>query len=108
MGLNVQWRGKDLTPGVDLLVTFARFANVGVKLSCLPCYVDDTYPFRKLHPHSIEEGLRRNPGVVATAMHCVNAVPYVCAAAPGLLTYLEMPLVAGRAATHLHRSVRQP
>jgi hypothetical protein len=53
--------------------------------------------FRKLHPDSIEGGLERNRGIVATAMHCVNAVPYVCAAEPGLLTYLEMPLVAGRA-----------
>jgi hypothetical protein len=54
--------------------------------------------FKKLHPVSIEAGLERNPGIVATAMHCVNAIPYVCAAEPGLLTYLEMPLVAGRAA----------
>jgi hypothetical protein len=30
-------------------------------------------------------------------MHCVNAVPYVCAAEPGVLTYLDLPLVAGRA-----------
>jgi len=59
--------------------------------------------FKKLHPHSIEEGLERNPGIVATALHCVNAVPYVCAADPGLLTYLEMPLVAGRARADLHR-----
>jgi hypothetical protein len=54
--------------------------------------------FRKLHPASVEAGLARNPGIVATAMHCVNAVPYVCEAEPGLRTYLEMPLVAGRAA----------
>jgi 2,4-diaminopentanoate dehydrogenase len=60
--------------------------------------------FKELHPVSIEAGLRRNPGVVATAMHCVNAVPYVVAAAPGLLTYLDVPPYAGRAATHLHRS----
>ncbi len=53
--------------------------------------------FKKLHPESIEAGLARNPGIVATAMHCVNAVPYVCAAEPGLKTYLELPLVAGRA-----------
>ena len=52
----------------------------------------------------IEEGLRRNPGIVATAMHCVNAVPYVCAAEPGLLTYLDLPLVSGRAAAALGRS----
>ena len=60
--------------------------------------------FKKLHPVSVEAGLARNPGVVATAMHCVSAVPYVCAAEPGLLTYLDMPLVAGRAAPHLGRT----
>jgi hypothetical protein len=60
--------------------------------------------FKKLHPETIEAGLVRNPGIVATAMHCVNAIPYVCAAGPGLLTYLEMPLVAGRAAPSLNRS----
>jgi hypothetical protein len=59
--------------------------------------------FKKLHPQSIEAGLARNPGVVATAMHCVNAIPYVCAARPGLLTYLDLPLVAGRAAPGLRR-----
>jgi hypothetical protein len=53
--------------------------------------------FKGCHPHSIEEGLVRNPGIVATAMHCVNAVPYVCAAPPGLVTYLDLPPVAGRA-----------
>jgi hypothetical protein len=60
--------------------------------------------FKKLHPVSIEAGLARNPGIVATALHCVNAVPYVCAARPGLLTYLDLPLVAGRAAPGLHRT----
>ena len=62
--------------------------------------------FKKLHPETVEAGLVRNPGVVATAMHCVNAIPYVCRAEPGLLTYLEMPLVAGRAAPGLHRDRR--
>jgi hypothetical protein len=57
--------------------------------------------FRKLHPESVESGLARNPGIVATAMHLVNSVPYVCEAEPGLLSYLEMPLVAGRAAANL-------
>ncbi len=62
--------------------------------------------FKKLHPESIEAGLRRNPGIVATAMHLVNAVPYVCEAEPGLKTYLDLPLVAGRAAPGIKR-VRQ-
>jgi 2,4-diaminopentanoate dehydrogenase len=62
--------------------------------------------FKKLHPETVEAGLVRNPGIVATALHCVNAIPYVCRAEPGLLTYLDLPLVAGRAALGLHRSRR--
>ena len=50
MGLNVQWKGKDLGPGIDVLVKFARMKNVGVKASCLPCYVAEPYPFSTLHP----------------------------------------------------------
>jgi hypothetical protein len=54
--------------------------------------------FHGWHPASLEEGLKRNRGIVATAMHCVNSVPYVCAAEPGIRTYLDLPLIAGRAA----------
>jgi hypothetical protein len=54
--------------------------------------------FHGLHPGSLAEGLARNRGIVATAMHCVNSVPYVCAAEPGIKTYLDLPLIAGRAA----------
>ncbi len=53
--------------------------------------------FQGAHPPSIQAGLERNDGIVATAMHCVNSVPYVCAARPGLVTYLDLPPVAGRA-----------
>ncbi|QXC59613.1 hypothetical protein KSP35_14610 [Aquihabitans sp. G128] len=59
--------------------------------------------FHGLHPESIAAGLARNPGIVATALHAVNAIPYVCAAEPGVQTYLDLPLVAGRAAPHLLR-----
>lgn len=50
MGLNVQWKGKDLGPGVDVVLGFARMPNVAVKASCLPCYVDEPYPYAALHP----------------------------------------------------------
>jgi len=50
MGLNIQWKGKNLAPGMDLLLRFARLDNVGVKVSCLPCYVDEPYPYPTLHP----------------------------------------------------------
>lgn len=40
---------------------------------------------------------QRNPGMVATANHCVSAIPYVCRARSGMLSYLDLPLMAGRA-----------
>ena len=52
--------------------------------------------FHGLHPESLAAGVERNAGIVATAMHCVNAIPYVCAAEPGIRTYLDLPLIAGR------------
>jgi len=52
--------------------------------------------FHGLHPESLAAGIERNAGIVVTAMHCVNAIPYVCAAEPGIRTYLDLPLIAGR------------
>lgn len=40
-------------------------------------------------------------GVVGTAAHCVNSIPAVCAAAPGIATYLDLPLISGKAAPNL-------
>lgn len=40
-------------------------------------------------------------GVVGTAAHCVNSVPAVCAAQPGILTMLELPPISGKAAPGL-------
>ncbi len=53
--------------------------------------------FRGLQPPFETADLDRNPGIVATAMHCVNSIPYVCAAPPGIRTYLDLPLISGRA-----------
>ncbi|SEF82506.1 hypothetical protein SAMN04489712_102172 [Thermomonospora echinospora] len=38
-------------------------------------------------------------GISAAAAHAVNAVPAVCEAEPGIRTYLDLPMIAGRAAT---------
>lgn len=58
----------------------------------------DTFvTIRGWQPKTVAEGLVRNSGVVATAMHVVNSIPYVVAADPGIKTYLDLPLVAGRA-----------
>lgn len=43
-----------------------------------------------------EHGDHAVGGVVLTATRLVNAIPAVCAAAPGLLSALDLPLVTGR------------
>jgi predicted TIM-barrel fold metal-dependent hydrolase len=50
MGLNSVLRGKSLVPSVDNVVKLARHKNIAVKVSALPCYVDEAYPFPTLHP----------------------------------------------------------
>lgn len=55
--------------------------------------------FRGLQPPFEKADPEHNPGIVATATHCVNSIPYVCEAAPGIRTYLDLPLVSGRAAS---------
>ncbi len=53
--------------------------------------------FHGMHPASVETAdLDNNEGILATAMHCVNAIPYVVAAEPGIRTYLDLPLMPGR------------
>lgn len=50
MGLNSVLRGKPLGPAVDTVIKLARLKNIAVKVSALPCYVDETYPFPSLYP----------------------------------------------------------
>jgi 4-hydroxy-tetrahydrodipicolinate reductase len=45
-----------------------------------------------------EDGDHNTGGLVATAMRIVNAIPDVCAAEPGMLSTLDLPLFG---ATHL-------
>lgn len=48
-----------------------------------------------LHPETTDQD--PNPGVQATAIHCVNAVPFVCRAEAGIKTYLDLPPYGGTA-----------
>jgi L-fuconolactonase len=50
MGLNSNLRGKSLELAVANTLKFARLPNAAVKVSALPCYVDEPYPFPSLHP----------------------------------------------------------
>ncbi|MBI2703479.1 MULTISPECIES: dihydrodipicolinate reductase [Mycobacterium] len=54
-------------------------------------------------PESVQAGLVSNPGIVATAAHCVNAVPATCAAPAGIQSFFDLPLITGRAAPKLSR-----
>jgi hypothetical protein len=45
--------------------------------------------FHGLHPPVIGE--EPEIGLTGPAMHCVNAIPYVVAADPGIKTYLDLP-----------------
>ena len=59
--------------------------------------------FHGLHPTDLRAAQKRNPGIVATAIHCVSAIPFVCRAEPGILSHLDLPLVHGRADASLAR-----
>jgi hypothetical protein len=88
-------------PGSDPDLTWT-FGDKGERFEVSITGDPDTHlTFKGWHPASIEEGLARNNGIVVTAMHCVSAVPYVCEAEAGIKTYLDLPLIAGRAAPHL-------
>jgi 2,4-diaminopentanoate dehydrogenase len=52
--------------------------------------------FHGFQPPTLDTDLSRNEGIIATAMHCVNSVPYVVAAEPGIRTYLDLPMMPGR------------
>lgn len=60
-----------------------------------------TAVYHGIHPATIDAGLLRNEGIIVTAMHCVNAIPYVCRAQPGIRSYLDLPMICGRAAPEL-------
>jgi hypothetical protein len=62
---------------------------------------DFAVTIKGFQPESVAEGLECNNGIVATAAHCVNSVPAVCAAAPGIATYLDLPLISAKAAPRL-------
>jgi 4-hydroxy-tetrahydrodipicolinate reductase len=43
-----------------------------------------------------DSGDHNEAGILGTAMRVVNAIPAVCAAPPGLVTPLDLPLFTGR------------
>jgi len=73
--------GTDLDPAWDLSATGWRVSVEGDA----PLEVEIPFPF------PIEEMAERSPGY--TANRAVNAVPVVCAAAPGIRTITDLPMI---------------
>lgn len=63
-----------------------------------------TLTFHGMHPQDYRHGRDNNPGLTATAMHCVNSVPAVCRAPAGIASLLDLPAVSGRAAAPRSRT----
>ncbi len=49
LGLGVKDEG--IGPALEPVLALARYPNVAVKASALPCYVTESYPYPGLHPH---------------------------------------------------------
>jgi len=43
-------------------------------------------------------------GCLGTAMHAIHAIPHVCAAEPGIRTFLDLPMITGRGAIGFRRA----
>lgn len=50
LGLNSKQKDADAFAELDKLLALARRPNVAAKVSALPCYSTDRYPYRSLHP----------------------------------------------------------
>ena len=47
-------------------------------------------------------------GLMSTAMHAVNAVPYVCDAEPGIKTFLDLPWIMGKGLVNVPKTKPAP
>jgi hypothetical protein len=85
--LNVRWRkGQTLEPAWDIVeghvITVAGRPTVTVKLEYLPPPDFEATTFADFMVL----------GMIMTAMPAINAVPYVVAAPPGIVTYNDLPM----------------
>jgi L-fuconolactonase len=51
LNLAVGAKADSIGPTIEALMPLADLPNVAVKLSALPCYVSEPFPFPTLHPH---------------------------------------------------------
>lgn len=51
LALNGDQQDEEAFRDLDKLLALAKRGNVAVKASALPCYTNDAYPYRRLHPY---------------------------------------------------------
>jgi hypothetical protein len=88
--LKVRWRkGQKLEPDWELEHGYL------VEIEGQPCVKTklEIRPPRDFEAKSFEDFMQL--GMIITALPAVNAIPAVCAAAPGIRTYAELPLITG-------------
>ena len=51
LGLASTAKDEEAFRGLDRVLALAKYPNVAAKVSALPCYSSDTYPYRSLHPY---------------------------------------------------------
>ena len=81
----------------DKTMIEARGECFSIKVEADPPVYIETHGVHPTRDMNWSEVQKRNPGMVATAMHCVNSIPVVCDAGVGIKTYLDLPMVFGKA-----------
>jgi hypothetical protein len=89
--LNARWRkGNHLEP--DWKIEHGYLVDIQGQ----PCVRTrlEVYPAADFHATSFSDFMVL--GMIMTALPAVNAIPHVCGARPGIVTYLDLPFVAPR------------
>ena len=89
--LQVRWRkGRHLEPDWPLEHGYL------IQIEGQPCVRTklEIRPPKDFAGQSFEDFMQL--GMIITALPAVNAIPAVCAAAPGIRTYVDLPLITGR------------
>jgi len=96
--LSTYWKTTmDIEPAWD--VESSRTVEWTVTVEGTPslqCKVGICASFDPADPNFGKQG--EEAAVIGTATHAVNAIPYVCDAAPGVKTFLDLPIMASRGA----------
>lgn len=96
--LSTAWKlSADLTPAWDVSTTGMVEWTVTVEgTPAFQCKVSTSASFDPASPDYMARS--EEAALLATAVHGINAIPYVCAAPPGVRTFLDLPIIASQGA----------